>query len=247
MIGKQFTIKTDDLQKDVSKMNKNQLAKERAKLANRINTRMAEFEKKGMTDENGYKLLKELADKFGNNEKHRLSRSKKPQENDKELILRMQDLLTGRERTTVGKVNEQNRSIDKLASDNGLHLNSKEKKQFRAFFKTQEWKSACKMFGYSSAKEAILNRGLSVDDFINDFYDWTENSDFEEIENYESPFENETSRERYNRKRRNKRKAERNNRHRENNARNFESDKKATQRFDKKQTAELWNKLFDKE
>lgn len=166
--GRQFKPKTDynNLIEDFLnlKINKKDLGEWQMKLAKRINVRLKDFENKGLTDTNGYRVLLHTVKSIAGDGASRLSQSKKFTNNTLSNVEEMIKALNGDE-TSVGKTNKKLDKAVEVAKNNGIELTTKEDViRFREFFRSEEWKTMCKLVGYGSAKDAVL-RENSLGDY----------------------------------------------------------------------------------
>ena len=169
--GRQFKPKTDysNLIEDFLhlKIDKKDLGEWQMKLAKRINVRLRDFENKGLTDTNGYRVLLHTVKAIAGDGATRLSQSKKFTNNTLSNVQEMIKALNGDE-TSVGKTNKKLEKAVEVAKNNGIDLTTKEDViRFREFFRSEEWKAMCKMVGYGSAKDAVL-RENSLGDYNTD-------------------------------------------------------------------------------
>ena len=166
--GKQFTEKRDydNIIKDFMqlKIDKVEMGEWQMKLAKRINVRMKDFENKGLTNTNGYRVLQHAVKAIAADGATRISQSKKFTNQTLSNVEEMIRALSGDE-SSVGKTNKKLEKAVKVAKDNGIELKTKDDIiRFREFFKSEEWKTMCKMVGYGSAKDAVL-RENSLGDY----------------------------------------------------------------------------------
>ena len=166
--GKQFQPKTDynNLIKDFMNLNidKKEMGEWQMKLAKRINVRMKDFENKGLTNTNGYRVLQHAVKSIAGDGATRISQSKKFTNKTLSNVEEMIKALNGEE-SSVGKTNKKLEKAVKVAKDNGIELKTREEViRFREFFKSEEWKTMCKLVGYGSAKDAVL-RENSLGDY----------------------------------------------------------------------------------
>ena len=166
--GRLFKPKTDynNLIEDFLhlKIDKKDLGEWQMKLAKRINVRLKDFENKGLTDTNGYRVLLHTVKVIAGDGATRLSQSKKFTNNTLSNVQEMIKALNGDE-TSVGKTNKKLEKAVEVAKNNGIELTTKEDViRFREFFRTEEWKTMCKLVGYGSAKDAVL-RENSLGDY----------------------------------------------------------------------------------
>lgn len=166
--GKQFEPKTDyeNLIKDFMNLNidKKEMGEWQMKLAKRINVRMKDFENKGLTNTNGYRVLQHAVKSIAGDGATRISQSKKFTNKTLSNVEEMIKALNGEE-SSVGKTNKKLEKAVKVAKDNGIELKTREDViRFREFFKSEEWKTMCKLVGYGSAKDAVL-RENSLGDY----------------------------------------------------------------------------------
>ena len=166
--GKQFQPKTDynNLIKDFMNLNidKKEMGEWQMKLAKRINVRMKDFENKGLTNTNGYRVLQHAVKSIAGDGATRISQSKKFTNKTLSNVEEMIKALNGEE-SSVGKTNKKLEKAVKVAKDNGIELKTREDViRFREFFKSEEWKTMCKLVGYGSAKDAVL-RENSLGDY----------------------------------------------------------------------------------
>ena len=166
--GKQFQPKTDydNIIKDFMqlKIDKVEIGEWQMKLAKRINVRMKDFENKGLTNTNGYRVLQHAVKSIAGDGATRISQSKKFTNKTLSNVEEMIRALNGEE-SSVGKTNKKLEKAVKVAKDNGIELKTREDViRFREFFKSEEWKTMCKLVGYGSAKDAVL-RENSLGDY----------------------------------------------------------------------------------
>lgn len=166
--GKQFTEKRDydNIIKDFMqlKIDKVEMGEWQMKLAKRINVRMKDFENKGLTNTNGYRVLQHAVKSIAGDGATRISQSKKFTNKTLSNVEEMIKALNGDE-SSVGKTNKKLEKAVKVAKDNGIELKTREDViRFREFFKSEEWKTMCKLVGYGSAKDAVL-RENSLGDY----------------------------------------------------------------------------------
>ena len=166
--GKQFTEKRDydNIIKDFMqlKIDKVEMGKWQMKLAKRINVRMKDFENKGLTNTNGYRVLQHAVKSIAGDDASRLSQSKKFTNRTLSNVEEMIRALNGEE-SSVGKTNKKLEKAVKVAKDNGIELKTKDDIiRFKEFFKSEEWKTMCKLVGYGAAKDAVL-RENSLGDY----------------------------------------------------------------------------------
>ena len=166
--GKQFTEKRDydNIIKDFLqlKIDKVEMGNWQMKLAKRINVRMKDFENKGLTNTNGYRVLQHAVKSIAGDGATRISQSKKFTNQTLSNVEEMIRALNGEE-SSVGKTNKKLEKAVKVAKDNGIELKTREDViKFREFFKSEEWKTMCKLVGYGSAKDAVL-RENSLGDY----------------------------------------------------------------------------------
>ena len=165
---KQFEPKNDynNLVRDFLdlKIDKTDMGEWQKKLAKRINVRLKDFENKGLTNTNGYRVLLHTVKSISGGDATRISQSKKFTNKTLSNVEQMVKALNGEE-SSVGKTNKKLKSALKIAKENGIELKTKEDViKFRDFFKTEEWKTMCKLVGYGSAKDAVL-RENSLGDY----------------------------------------------------------------------------------
>ena len=146
------------------KIDKTDLGEWQKKLAKRINVRLKDFENKGLTNTNGYRVLLHTVKSISGEDSIRLSQSKEFTNKTLSNVEQMINALSGEE-SSVGKTNKKLESALKIAKENGINLKTKDEViKFRDFFKTEEWKTMCKLVGYGSAKDAVL-RENSLGDY----------------------------------------------------------------------------------
>lgn len=166
--GKQFTAKRDydNIIKDFMqlKIDKVEMGEWQMKLAKRINVRMKDFENKGLTNTNGYRVLQHAVKSISGDGATRISQSKKFTNKTLSNVEEMVRALNGDE-SSVGKTNKKLEKAVKVAKDNGIELKTREDViRFKEFFKSEEWKTMCKLVGYGAAKDAVL-RENSLGDY----------------------------------------------------------------------------------
>ena len=166
--AKRFQPKSDydNLIKDFMSLNidKTEMGEWQMKLAKRINVRMKDFESKGLTNTNGYRVLQHTVKSIAGDDASRLSQSKKFTNKTLSNVEQMIRALNGDE-TSVGKTNKKLEKAMKVAKDNGIELKTKDDViRFKEFFRSEEWKTMCKLVGYGSAKDAVL-RENSLGDY----------------------------------------------------------------------------------
>lgn len=166
--GKQFTEKRDydNIIKDFMqlKIDKVEMGEWQMKLAKRINVRMKDFENKGLTNTNGYRVLQHAVKSIAGDDATRISQSKKFTNKTLSNVEEMVRALNGDE-SSVGKTNKKLEKAVKVAKDNGIELKTREDVlRFKEFFKSEEWKTMCKLVGYGAAKDAVL-RENSLGDY----------------------------------------------------------------------------------
>ena len=166
--GKQFTEKRDydNIIKDFMqlKIDKVEMGNWQMKLAKRINVRMKDFENKGLTNTNGYRVLQHAVKSIAGDDATRISQSKKFTNKTLSNVEEMVRALNGDE-SSVGKTNKKLEKAVKVAKDNGIELKTREDVlRFKEFFKSEEWKTMCKLVGYGAAKDAVL-RENSLGDY----------------------------------------------------------------------------------
>ena len=166
--GKQFTEKRDydNIIKDFMQLNidKVEMGEWQMKLAKRINVRMKYFENKGLTNTNGYRVLQHAVKSIAGDDATRISQSKKFTNKTLSNVEEMIRALSSDE-SSVGKTNKKLEKAVKVAKDNGIELKTKDDViRFKEFFKSEEWKTMCKLVGYGAAKDAVL-RENSLGDY----------------------------------------------------------------------------------
>lgn len=169
--GKQFTAKRDydNIIKDFMqlKIDKVEMGEWQMKLAKRINVRMKDFENKGLTNTNGYRVLQHAVKSIAGDGATRISQSKKFTNKTLSNVEEMVRALNSDE-SSVGKTNKKLEKAVKVAKDNGIELKTREDVlRFKEFFKSEEWKTMCKLVGYGAAKDAVL-RENSLGDYNTD-------------------------------------------------------------------------------
>ena len=161
MVGKQFEIKTDyeTIIDDffALKIDKKEMGKWSQKLAKRINVRLKDFERQGLTESQGYRtIMAKLKIVEGENATRFSQSAKFDNAKTMDKIYTMVSILN-RKDTTVGQEKKKLREALEIAKENDVPIMNKDQLiEFRKFWSDEEFRNACMVVGYGAAKDAVL-------------------------------------------------------------------------------------------